>query len=318
MKMNRKLISIITPCFNEEGNIQELYKRVKDVIKSNKKYDYEIIIIDNNSDDNTLSILKSIASKDLSVKVIVNARNFGHIRSPYYGILESYGDAVIYLASDLQDPPELIPKFIKHWESGYKLVMGIKPKSEGSFFFHLIRKAYYRFLNKISDVEILYDSTGFGLYDKEVVNLLRKIKDPYPFLRGLICELGFETKTVPFVQPQRREGITKNNFFTLYDIAVLGIVSHSKVPIRVATFSGLFLGMLSLLTAVIYMILKLCFWDKYPIGFAPIVIGLFFLLGIQLLFIGILGEYISSIHSYVQNRPIVVEKERINFKKIKK
>ncbi len=311
--MNRKLISIITSCFNEEGNVYELYKRVKDVIKSNKKYDFEIIFIDNKSDDNTLTILKSIASKDLSVKIIVNARNFGHIRSPYYGILESYGDAVIYLASDLQDPPELLPKFIKHWESGYKLVMGTKPKSEGSFFFHSVRKIYYRFLNKISDIQILNDSTGFGLYDKEVVNLLRKIKDPYPFLRGLICELGFEIKTVPFIQPQRRKGISKNNFFTLYDIAILGIISHSKVPIRIATFSGLVLGILSLCIAVIYMALKLCFWDKYPIGFAPIAIGLFFLLGIQLLFIGILGEYISSIHSYVQNRPIVVEKERINF-----
>ena len=311
--MKRKLISIITPCYNEEANVQELYSQVKDVIRNYKNYDFEFIFIDNKSIDNTVSILKSIAAKDPTVKIIVNTRNFGHVRSPYYGILQASGDSAIYLASDLQDPPRLIAEFIQYWESGYKLVMGIKPQSESNLLFHLMRKTYYRFLNNISDIEVINDSTGFGLYDKDVIDWLRKINDPYPFLRGLICELGFEIKTIPFIQPGRKAGLTKNNFFTLYDFAVLGVISHSKTPIRIATISGFILGSLSLIIAALYIILKFLFWDKYPVGFAPIVIGLFFLLGIQLLFIGILGEYISSIHTYVQNRPIVVEKERVNF-----
>jgi dolichol-phosphate mannosyltransferase len=311
--MRKPLISIVTPTYNEIDNIEELLRRVKASIAHLEQYDFEFLVIDNCSSDGTQVKLKEIAAQDLRVKVILNARNFGHIRSPYYGILQSHGAATIYLASDLQDPPEMIPEFIKDWENGFKLVMAIKPVSKSSPVMHALRKAYYRFIDKISEVEIIKDSTGFGLYDKQVLDKLREINDPYPFLRGLICELGYEVKTVPFVQPRRLRGLTKNNFYTLFDIAMLGMVSHSKVPIRVAALVGFLLGALSVLTAFIFLVLKLLFWDAFPLGSAPIVIGLFFLFGVQLFFIGILGEYIGSIHTYVQNRPIVVEKERINF-----
>lgn len=242
MSDKKPLISIVTPCYNEEANVEELYRRVKAAIADLKQYSFEFIFIDNHSQDSTVSKLKVLASKDKAVKIIVNTRNFGHIRSPYYGILQSRGVATIYLASDLQDPPEMIPEFIVHWESGYKLVMATKPESEGSVLMHFLRKSYYRILDRISDVTIVNDSTGFGLYDKAVLDHLRLLNEPYPFLRGLICDLGYEIKTIPFVQPRRLRGITKNNFYTLYDIAMLGIVSHSKVPIRVAAIMGLFLG----------------------------------------------------------------------------
>ena len=247
------------------------------------------------------------------MKLIVNTRNFGHIRSPYYGILQSRGLATIYLASDLQDPPEMIPEFIRFWEEGYKLVMATKPHSEGPALMHHMRKSYYRLLDGISDISVVNDSTGFGLYDKEVLDQLRQLNEPYPFLRGLICELGYEIKTVPFLQARRLRGITKNNLYTLYDIAMLGIVSHSKLPIRIAAFVGSALGLFSLLTAVVFTVLKLIYWDAFPLGIAPLVIGLFFMLGMQLMFIGVLGEYVGSIHTYLQKRPLVVEKERINF-----
>jgi dolichol-phosphate mannosyltransferase len=207
----------------------------------------------------------------------------------------------------------LIPEFIRFWEEGYKLVMATKPVSKGVAWIHALRKAYYRFLDGISDISLVADSTGFGLYDREVLDHLRQIDDPYPFLRGLICELGYEIKTIPFAQPRRLRGISKNNFYTLYDIAMLGIVSHSKVPIRIAAFAGFALGTISMFVAIVFLALKLLFWESFPLGIAPVVIGLFFLFGIQLMFIGILGEYIGSIHTYLQRRPIVVEKERINF-----
>jgi len=309
----RPLLSIVTPCYNEEDNVDELYAQVKAAIADQTKYNFELIFIDNHSQDNTVAKLKRLAAADPMVKVIINTRNFGHIRSPYYGILQSRGLATIYLASDLQDPPELIPQFIRHWEEGYKLVMAVKPISKGVAWVHALRKAYYRFLDDISDITLVSDATGFGLYDREVLDHLRKIDDPYPFLRGLICELGYEIKTIPFEQPRRLRGISKNNLYTLYDIAMLGIVSHSKVPIRIAAFTGFALGLISMLVAIVFVLLKLMFWNSFPLGIAPVVIGLFFLFGIQLMFIGILGEYIGSIHSYVQRRPVVVEKERINF-----
>ena len=309
----RPLLSIVTPCYNEEDNVDELYTRIKTAIVGLTEYDFEIIFIDNHSQDGTVARLKQLAASDSTVKVIVNTRNFGHIRSPYYGILQSSGVATIYLASDLQDPPELVPEFIRYWEEGYKLVMATKPVSKESTWIHALRKAYYHFLDGISDISLVADSTGFGLYDREVLDHIRKIDDPYPFLRGLICELGYEIKTIPFAQPRRQRGISKNNFYTLYDIAMLGIVSHSKIPIRIAALSGFALGGISVIVAIIFLILKLLFWNSFPLGIAPVVIGLFFLLGIQLLFIGILGEYIGSIHTYIQRRPVVVEKERINF-----
>lgn len=309
----RTLLSIVTPCYNEEDNVDELYKQIKAAIAGLTKYEFEIIFIDNHSQDDTVAKLKKLAANDPMVKIIVNTRNFGHIRSPYYGILQSRGAATIYLASDLQDPPELIPEFIRHWEGGYKLVIAIKPVSKGIAWVHALRKAYYRFLDGISDISLVADATGFGLYDREVLDHLRQIDDPYPFLRGLICELGYEIKTIPFAQPRRLRGISKNNLYTLYDIAMLGIVSHSKVPIRIAAFAGFALGMLSVLAAIVFLILKLLFWDSFPMGIAPVVIGMFFMFGVLMLFIGILGEYIGAIHTYVQRRPVVVEKERINF-----
>lgn len=311
--MSKQLISIVTPTYNEIDNIDELLRRVKASIEYLDRYEFEFLVIDNCSIDGTQDRLRELAKQDLRIKIILNARNFGHIRSPYYGILQSRGVATIYLASDLQDPPEMIPEFIAQWEKGYKLVMAIKPVSKSSPIMHALRKAYYRFIDRISEVEIIKDSTGFGLYDKQVLDRLREINDPYPFLRGLICELGYEVKTIPFVQPRRLRGITKNNFYTLFDIAMLGMVSHSKVPIRIAALTGFLLGFFSIMTAFIFLALKLLFWNTFPIGSAPIVIGLFFLFGVQLFFIGILGEYIGSIHTYIQNRPIVVEKERINF-----
>lgn len=309
----RTLLSIVTPCYNEEENVDELYTQVKAAIADQTKYEFELIFIDNHSQDGTVAKLKKLAEKDPMVKIIVNTRNFGHIRSPYYGILQSRGAATIYLASDLQDPPELIPEFIRYWEEGYKLVMATKPVSKGVAWVHALRKAYYRFLDGISDISLVADSTGFGLYDREVLNQLRQIDDPYPFLRGLICELGYEIKTIPFAQPRRLRGISKNNLYTLYDIAMLGIVSHSKVPIRIAAFAGFALGMLSVIAAIVFLILKLLYWDSFPMGIAPVVIGMFFMFGILMLFIGILGEYIGAIHTHIQRRPVVVEKERINF-----
>jgi dolichol-phosphate mannosyltransferase len=309
----KKLISIVTPTYNEEENIEELYNQIKKSISNIKEYDFEIIVIDNDSTDKTQEILKNIASKDKNFKVIINNRNFGHIRSPYYGILQSSGIATVYLASDLQDPPKYIPELIDKWESGFKLVMAIKPESESGFLFHQTRKIYYRLLNKISDVVIIKDSTGFGIYDSEVINQLKKINEPYPFLRGLICDLGYKVETISFKQPARKRGLTKNNFYTLYDIGILGVISHSKVPIRFAAFLGFIMGFVSFIVAIFYVILKLLFWSSFPMGTAPIIISIFFFLGLQFMFIGIIGEYIGSIHTYSQNRPLVIEKERINF-----
>ena len=313
MIFQRPLLSIVTPCYNEEDNVDELFRRIKAVTAQQTKYEFELIFIDNHSQDGTVSKLKKLAASDPIVKVIVNTRNFGHIRSPYYGILQSRGLATMYLAADLQDPPEMLHEFIRHWEDGYKMVMATKPVVQSFALTSLIRQTYYRFLDGISDISLLKDSSGFGLYDQKVLDDIRKIDDPYPYLRGLICELGYEIKTIPFEQQRRLRGISKNNIYTLYDIAMLGIVSHSKVPIRIAAFLGFALGMLSMLAAIIFLILKLIFWNSYPIGTAPLIIGLFFMFGMQLMFIGILGEYIGSIHSYLQRRPIVVEKERINF-----
>ncbi len=309
----KKFISIVTPTYNEEENIEELYEEIRRSISEINDYNFEIIVIDNDSSDNTQEILRNIAKKDKNFKVIINNRNFGHIRSPYYGILQSSGVATIYLASDLQDPPEYIPELIAKWESGFKLVMAIKPESESGFLFHQIRKIYYRLLNKISDISIIKDSTGFGIYDEEVINQLRNINEPYPFLRGLICDLGYKVETISFKQPARKRGLTKNNFYTLYDIGILGVISHSKIPIRFAAFLGFIMGLVSFVVAIIYIILKLIFWSSFPMGIAPIIIGIFFFLGLQFMFIGVIGEYIGSIHTYSQNRPLVIEKERINF-----
>lgn len=310
---NRKLISIVSPTYNEIDNVDELYRRVFDAVESFKNYEFEYLFIDNASTDGTVEKLKQLAANDYRVKVIINNRNFGHIRSPYWGIIQTKGDATIYLASDLQDPPEYLSSFIQKWEEGYKLVLATKPVSDSTAITHWIRKSYYRFLDSIADISVLKDSTGFGLYDRQVIDQIRNINDPYPFLRGLVAELGFEVAEIKFDQPRRIRGVTKNNFYTLYDIAVLGIVSHSMFPIRVATLFGFTLGILSIISALITLALKITHWDEYPIGIAPLIITMFFMFGVILIFIGMLGEYIGSIHTYVRNRPVVVEKERINF-----
>ena len=311
--MNKKIITIVSPTYNEEGNVLLFYSRVNEIIKNISNYQFEFLFIDNASTDETANILKDLAKQDKKIKVILNTRNFGHIRSPYWGIIQSQGDATIYLASDLQDPPELIPKFIDAWESGFKVVLGVKPESKLNFINHQLRKAYYLFLNKISDVIIIKNSTGFGLYDKEVLSEVRKINDPYPFLRGIIAELGYEVKQIPFLQERRSRGYSKNNFYTLYDIGMLGIINHSITPIRIASLLGFLVGGISLIFAFIFMILKIMYWNSFPLGISPIIIGMFFMFGLILIFIGFLGEYIGSIHTYLQKRPVVVEKERINF-----
>lgn len=309
----KPLISIVTPCYNEEENIAELYERVSSAIIGLDRYDFEIIFIDNASTDTTVSILRQLTEIDPRVKVIVNNRNFGQVRSPYWGVLQSTGIATVYLASDLQDPPEHIPKFIEEWERGWKIVLAVKPVSQTSLVFNLLRKLYYRLLNAISDVELVRDATGFGIYDHVVLDHVRKIKDPYPYFRGMICELGYPIKTITFDQPRRARGISKNNLFSLYDVAMLGIVSHSLVPLRLASILGFIMGISSVFAAFVYLVWKILYWNSFPLGVAPLIIVIFFMFGLLFIFIGLLGEYIGSIHTYLKNRPIVVEKERINF-----
>jgi glycosyltransferase involved in cell wall biosynthesis len=308
----KKLISIVTPCYNEEENIDELYQRIVAVMTT-LPYDYEHICIDNASTDSTVKKIKDIAAKDNRVKLIVNARNFGHIKSPYYAILQSRGDACILIASDLQDPPEMITDFIKKWEEGYKTVLAVKPESEESTAMFFLRKAYYRFITRISEVPLVQNATGAGLFDRVVIDILRNINDSYPYFRGLLCEIGFPIATVPFKQPRRQRGVTKNNFYTLYDIAMLGITNHSKIPLRLMAMSGFILSFISLLVAVTFLIAKLLYWNSFQLGSAPMLIGIFFFGAIQAFFIGVLGEYIGSIHTQVRKMPLVVEIERINF-----
>ena len=288
----RKLISIVTPCYNEEANIDELYQRIIGVM-SRLDYDYEHIFIDNCSTDNSHAKLRALAAQDKRVKLILNARNFGHIRSPYHALLQANGDAAVLIASDLQDPPEMIEEFVKKWEEGFKTVMAVKPESEESRLMFLLRRAYYRFVTRISEVPLVQNATGAGLFDRVVLDILKKIDDPYPYFRGLLCEIGFPIATVPFKQPRRQRGITKNNFYTLYDIAMLGITNHSKVPLRLMVMGGALLACLSLLAAFGFLIAKLMFWNSFQIGIAPLLISLFFFSSVQILFLGMLGEYLG-------------------------
>lgn len=308
----KKLISIVTPCYNEEDNIGELYQRVAAVM-STQPYDYEHICIDNCSTDGTVTKIKEIAAHDKRLKLIVNARNFGHIRSPYYGLLQANGDACVLIASDLQDPPEMIVEFIKKWEQGYKTVLAVKPESEESSIMFRLRKIYYRLITRISEVPLIQNATGAGLFDRVVIDILRNIQDSYPYFRGLLCEIGFPIATVPFKQPRRQRGLTKNNFYTLYDIAMLGITNHSKIPLRLMAMGGFLLALVSLVVALLFFVAKLLYWDSFQLGTAPILVGIFFFGAIQAFFIGVLGEYIGSIHTQVRNMPLVVELERVNF-----
>ena len=311
--MSPQLISVVTPCYNEEANVRELYSRVKAVFAGLPEYRCEHIFIDNASGDGTVRILRELAKSDPSVKVIVNTRNFGHIRSSYHGLLQGGGDAVIGMASDLQDPPEMIPQFLAKWREGFRVVLAIKETSDESRLMFALREWYYRLMARIADVRIVRQSTGFGLYDKAVMDELKRIDDPYPFFRGLVAEIGYEHAEIPFRQPLRRGGSSSQSFSTLYDIAFLGIVNHSKAPLRLATMTGFTLAGLSLLVALGYLVAKILFWSRFELGVAPILIGFFFLSSVQLIFVGIVGEYIGSIYTQVKHRPLVFERERINF-----
>jgi glycosyltransferase involved in cell wall biosynthesis len=307
------LISIVTPCFNEEQNVEPLYQNVKAVLSQFPNYQYEHIFIDNASTDQTLSNLKSLAQKDKNLKIIANMRNFGHIRSPYHALLQAKGDAIINMACDFQDPPDLIPQLIKRWENGDKLVVAVKTRSEENRFIYALRTIYYRLLNAMADVKLIDHFTGFGLYDRSFINELKKLNDSYPYFRGLISELGFSPTKIEFSQPQRKFGKSHLNLYHLYDLAMTGLTSFSIIPMRLATMTGFFLGIISLLVSIFYLVYKLIFWKSFAVGMAPVVIGIFFMGSLELMFIGILGEYIGAVHTQVLKRPLVIEKERINF-----
>ena len=311
-----KHITVVTPCYNEEDNINEVYQQARAVFAEIPGVRYEHLFIDNFSSDHTVPMLRELAATDPSVKVILNARNFGHIRSPFYGLLQAPGDAVILLVADLQDPPELMKEFVARWQEGAKLVVGVKPSADEAGAMFAIRRLYYRTVTRIADVKLIQNFTGFGLYDRKVLEELRRIDDPYPYLRGLVSEVGFEAVQIPYNQPRRRRGITKNNFYTLYDMAMLGVTSHSRIPLRIATMVGFALSGVSLMVSLVYLLLKLLFWSEFSAGTAPILIGMFFFASVQLFFIGLLGEYVGSILTHVMKRPLVVERERLNWRKI--
>jgi len=309
-----KTISVVTPCFNEEGNVREVYERVRSLFLKLGRYRYEHIFIDNASRDSTFSILCEIAASDPNVKVIRNARNFGHVRSPMHALFQASGDAVIILMSDLQDPPEVLAELLEQWENGFPIVVAAKHSSRESAPMFLVRKLFYRLVNRLADdIETYENFTGFGLYDRKVIDLVRQFGDPYPYFRGMIAEIGLPHAEVVYEQQRRKSGKTKNNFYTLYDLAMLGITKLSKVPLRIVTFAGFAGSFVSLLGGSIYFGYKVLFWHRFTVGIAPIAIGMFFLGSLQLLFMGILGEYIGNIHTQVHNRPLVVERERLNF-----
>jgi polyisoprenyl-phosphate glycosyltransferase len=308
-----KTITVVTPCYNEEDNVEELYRQVRDVLAGIDGISYQHLFIDNRSTDATADILRRLAAADSRVQVILNTRNFGHVRSPYHAILQAEGDAVITMAADLQDPPEMIREFIRHWREGAKIVAGVKPNADESGAMFAIRRLYYSTVARIADVKLIQNFTGFGLYDRQVIEALRRIDDPYPYARGLIAEIGYDVVQIPYNQPRRKRGITKNNFYSLYDVAMLGITSHSRMPLRIATMAGFALSALSLVVSIAYLLLKLLFWSQFPFGVAPVIIGVFFFASIQLFFIGLLGEYVGAILTHVQRRPLVFERERINF-----
>jgi glycosyltransferase involved in cell wall biosynthesis len=306
-------ISVITPCYNEEANVAELHARVARAMGTLPDLDYEHIFIDNASSDRTVELLKGIAAGDEHVKVIVNARNFGHIRSPMHAMLQAKGDAVISIVADLQDPPEMIPELVARWREGNAMVLCIKRSSEEDPMMFFLRKTYYAVVERLSSITTVQNFTGFGLYDRKVVEAVRRFDDPYPFFRGMIAEIGLSMYMLPYDQPTRKRGITKNNFYSLYDIAMLGIVNLSKVPLRLVTALGFASACLSFLAGLSYLVYKLIFWSEFNVGIAPLVIGLFFLGSVQLVSLGIIGEYVGAIHTHVQKRPYVIEKERIGF-----
>ena len=305
-------ISIVTPTFNEVENVDKIYFEIKNKFKE-ISCNYEHIIIDNNSTDGTITKIKELAKEDTNLKIIINAKNYGHIRSPFYGLLQTNSDATILMASDFQDPIDLIPKYIEEWQKGKKIVLGEKTSSDENMIKYSARTLFYNFLNKISEFELPINTTGSGIFDRTVIEKLKRIQDPYPYFRGLITELGEDISTIEFKQPKRNSGFTKNNLFTLYDIGMLGIVKHSRKPLRLMTLIGFLASMISLLVGITYFFYKLLFWDSFTVGIAPIVIGIFVVSSIQITLLGLVGEYIGIILLHQRNMPLVVEKERINF-----
>ena len=309
-----KKISIMIPCYNEEENVVPMSEAVTYLFeKELPQYDYEILFIDNASTDNTRPLLREICRKNKKVKAIFNAKNFGQFNSPFHGMLQTTGDCTITMVCDFQDPLDLIPKYLKEWEDGYKIVIGIKSKSKENPFIYHLRSLYYKFVKKFSDVEQIEHFTGSGLYDKDFIEVLRNLHDPTPFLRGIVAELGFKIKRIEYEQPKRRAGKTHNNFWTLYDAAMLSITSYTKIGLRIATFIGIIVAFISLGIGIVYLIMKLIWWDRFSAGMAPMLIGMFFLGSLQLFFIGLIGEYIMNMNKRLMNRPLVVEEERINF-----
>ena len=316
MNSRKKTISIMVPTYNEEENVELMYKALKEMFKKElPNYQYEILFIDNKSQDNTRNLIRKICKKDKNVKAIFNAQNFGQFNSPYYGLLNTTGDCTIMVAADFQDPIEMIPKFVKEWENGYKIVIGIKTKSQESKIVYFLRSLYYKLIKKFSEVDQIEHFTGFGLYDKEFIKILKDLDDPEPYLRGIVAELGFERKEIPFTQPKRERGKSSNNWYRLYDGAMLGITSYTKIGLRFATILGFMVSFLSVLIAFIYLILKLCMWNSFQAGIAPLIIGVFLLGGLQIFFIGFLGEYILKMNQRIMHRPLVVVEEKINMSK---
>lgn len=312
--VNMKVISIASGCYNEVDNIQAFYDRCRAAIEKCPGYDYEFVIADNCSTDGTKDVLRKIAAEDKKFKVIYNSANFGHIRSPYNALVNTTGDCVVWICSDLQEPPETIRRFVRHWEEGAKVIVGVRRGTRASLLLELFRKIYYWLLAKSSHgVTVIPRFTGFGLYDRQVVEALKKYNDPYPYVRGMLSEVGFKRVIVPFVQAKRKHGRTKNNFFTLYDMAMTGFVNHTKLPLRMAVFFSFILGTLSFIVMAVGIILKLCFWDGVHFGYAPILISQFFFASIQLFFLGVIGEYLGAVWTHVKNKPHVIEEERLNF-----
>lgn len=309
-----KKVSVLIPCFNEEENVVPMSKAISDIFEKRlSQYDYELVFIDNDSKDNTRQLIREICKSNNHVKAIFNARNFGQFNSPYYGMLQTTGDCTIAMSCDFQDPVEMIPQYLKEWENGYKIVIGVKTSSKENPIMYRLRGLYYKIIKKFSDVEQIEHFTGSGLYDRDFIEVLRNLKDPTPFLRGIVAELGYKRKEITYEQPQRRAGKTHNNFYKLYDAAMLSFTSYTKIGLRMATFLGIICGIISAIIGVIYFVMKLVFWDAFAQGMAPIVIGMFFLGSIQLFFLGFIGEYILSINQRIMNRPLVIEEERINF-----
>lgn len=309
-----KKISVIVPTYNEEENVVPLSREIiKQFDENLKDYDYELIFIDNYSHDNTRTLIKELCSQNKKIKAIFNVKNFGQFNSPYYGLCQTSGDAAILMCADFQDPVEMIPVLVHEWEKGYKIVSCIKTHSKENPIMYFLRSCYYKAIRKMSDVEQIEHFTGFGLYDKSFIQVLRNLNDPTPFLRGVVAELGYKRKNIEYTQAKRRAGKTSNNFYKLYDAAMLSFTSYTKIGLRLATFSGFILSGLSILAAIIYFILKIIYWNRFQAGIAPLIIGVFFIGSIQLFFIGLLGEYIMSINLRIMNRPLVIEEQRINF-----